>query len=122
MDQQKAKARMRLRRHRRVRGKVQGTPDRPRLAVFRSLSNVYVQVIDDTSGRTLASASTQMPEIRNQVPYGGNVKAAQLVGAKIAEVAQAKGIQKVCFDRAGYQYHGRVKAVAEAARKAGLNL
>ena len=110
----------RRRRHRRVRGRVKGTAERPRLCVRRSLAHMYVQIIDDVAGRTVASCSTQTPAIREQAAYGGNVKAAELVGAKIAELALAGGVAKVSFDRGGYRYHGRVKALAEAARKAGL--
>jgi len=116
------KVQKRIRRHRRIRRKVKGTPERPRLCVYRSLQHTYVQVIDDQAGRTLVAASTTMPELRQQTSYGGNVKAARLLGAKIAELAQAKGIQQVCFDRGGYRYHGRVKALADAARKGGLKL
>jgi len=122
MNRLHGKAGQRTRRHRRVRRKVRGTADRPRLCVFRSLANIYAQIIDDTCGRTLVSASSRTPEVRQQASYGGNAKAAELVGVKIAELAQAHGIQKVCFDRGGFKYHGRVKAVAEAARKAGLKL
>ena len=110
----------RRRRHRRVRGRVEGTAERPRLCVRRSLAHMYVQIIDDAAGCTLASCSTLTPDVRQQGGYGGNVKAAQLVGAKIAELALARGVKLVRFDRGGYRYHGRVKAVAEAARKAGL--
>ena len=116
----KARAQHRRRRHRRVRAKVSGTAERPRLCVKRSLAHIYVQLIDDTAGRTLAAASTLTPEIRQQAANGGNVKAAELVGGRIAEIAQAQGIKKACFDRGGLMYHGRVKAVAEAARKGGL--
>ena len=110
----------RQRRHRRVRARVQGSPTRPRLAVFRSLSHIYAQVIDDTAGHTLASASTLEKEVRAQLKNGGNRKAAELVGARIADKAKQAGIEAVAFDRAGYRYHGRVKALAEAARAGGL--
>ena len=106
--------------HRRVRERVRGTAERPRLSVFRSLKHIYVQVIDDISGRTLASASSRDPQLRAQVAYGGNVAAAKAVGKVLAERARAAGVTQVVFDRGGYQYHGRVKALADAAREAGL--
>lgn len=104
----------------RVRQRVIGTPERPRLNVFRSLNHIYAQVIVDDTGRTLASASTLDPEVRAKVTSGGNIEAAKAVGEAIAKRAQAAGITKVVFDRAGYLYHGRVAALAEAAREAGL--
>ncbi|HEY8393500.1 MAG TPA: 50S ribosomal protein L18 [Thermaerobacter sp.] len=117
----KTREEARKRRHRRVRKKVHGTAERPRLNVFRSLKHIYAQVIDDDAGVTLVAASTVEPELREAVGgYGGNVKAAQVVGRAIAERALAKGIERVVFDRGGYRYHGRVKALAEAAREAGL--
>lgn len=117
----KTREEARQRRHRRVRKKVHGTAERPRLNVFRSLKHIYAQVIDDDAGVTLVAASTVEPELREAVGgYGGNVKAAQVVGRVIAERALAKGIERVVFDRGGYRYHGRVKALAEAAREAGL--
>lgn len=106
--------------HRRIRVKVAGKPDRPRLCVFRSLKHTYAQIIDDTAGRTLAAASTVEKSVREGLKQGGNVAASRLVGKVIAERALAKGISAVVFDRGGYLYHGRVKAVAEAAREAGL--
>lgn len=109
------------RRHLRVRKKVFGTPERPRLNVFRSLNHIYAQIIDDTTGRTLVSASSVEPEFKAKEKTGGNVKAAALVGRMIAERALAKGIKKVAFDRGGYLYHGRVKALAEGAREGGLD-
>jgi large subunit ribosomal protein L18 len=105
--------------HTRIRKKVSGTAERPRLAIFRSLNHVYAQVIDDVAGRTLASASTTEKDLRGKT--GGNVEAAQRVGKAIAERALAVGIENVVFDRGGYVYHGRVKAITEAARAAGLN-
>ncbi len=108
------------RRARRVRKTVNGTPERPRLSVHRTLSHLYAQVIDDLASRTLVAASTNEKEFRAKLKYGGNVKAATAIGQLIAERAKAKGIAKVVFDRGGFQFHGRVKAVAEAARKAGL--
>jgi large subunit ribosomal protein L18 len=109
----------RLRRHRRVRKKVHGTADRPRLAVHRSNKHITVQVIDDDSGRTVASASTTEPEVRGSAS-GSTVAAATKVGQVVAQRAKAAGVNKVVYDRGGYVYHGRVAAVAEAAREAGL--
>lgn len=110
----------RERRAHRVRNKIVGTPERPRLTVFRSSKHIYAQLVDDLTGTTLASASTRAKELRGEVPYGGNIKAAVLVGQKIAGAAQAKGITKVAFDRGHYRYHGRIKALADAAREGGL--
>ncbi len=107
----------RLRRHKRVRGAVSGTAERPRLNVFRSAKNIYAQVIDDVNGVTIASASTVENEFAN---YGGNKDAAKAIGEKIAERAKAKGVTVVVFDRGGYLYHGRVKELAEGAREGGL--
>ncbi len=119
----KAKSRLisRKRRHRRVRVKISGTPQRPRLNVFRSCKNIYAQVIDDSSGVTLAAASSLDPELRAGQPYGGNRDAAKKVGTLIAGRAVDKGIKDVVFDRGGYLYHGRVKELAEGAREGGLN-
>ena len=108
------------RRHIHVRKHLSGTPERPRLNVFRSLNHVYAQVIDDSVGLTLASSSTIDREIREQVVGLPKTDQARVVGKLVAERAIAKGIKKVVFDRGGYKYHGRVKALAEAARKAGL--
>ena len=105
--------------HRRIRRKVQGSEARPRLAIYRSLNHIYAQVIDDENGRTLASASTTEKDLKGTT--GGNIEAAQRVGRTIAERAQAAGISSVVFDRGGYLYHGRVKALTDAAREAGLN-
>ena len=105
--------------HERIRKKLQGTSDRPRLNVYRSLNHIYVQVIDDLSGKTLVAASTAEGK-KEQRGTGGNVAAAKAVGKTIAERAKAKGVTKVVFDRGGYIYHGRVKALADAAREAGL--
>lgn len=110
----------RLRRQRRVRNRLFGTPERPRLAVFRSSKHIYAQVIDDHTGTTLASASTMDPEVKGQVKYGGNKAAATVVGRVVAERAKQAGIDKICFDRRSYKYHGRIQALAEAAREAGL--
>ena len=104
-------------RHVRVRGKISGTPERPRLCVFRSESNIYAQIIDDVNGATLAAASSVEKGFEGN---GGNIEAAKKVGAAIAERAKAKGIEEVVFDRGGYIYHGRVQALAEAAREGGL--
>lgn len=108
------------RRIRRVRKKVDGTPARPRLAVSRSNTGIYAQIIDDVARRTLCGVSSRGKEIREQVTYGGNVKAAAVVGKALAEKARALGIEQVCFDRRGRKYHGRIKALADAAREAGL--
>ena len=110
----------RARRHRRVRAKVEGTLSRPRLCVFRSLDHIYAQVVDDSQGHTLVSASTLDPEMKDEL--AGKVKAAkaELVGSLVAKRALSKGIKQVVFDRGGYKYHGRVKALAEAARQGGL--
>ena len=110
----------RVRRHRRVRKKVQGTAERPRLAVFRSNKHITAQVIDDRAGRTLAAASTTEPDLRGSAT--GNKDAATKVGQLVAERAKAAGVTKVVFDRGGNLYHGRVAAVADAAREAGLEL
>lgn len=114
------KQELRQRRHLRVRKKVSGTPSRPRLAVFRSEHHIYAQVIDDTQGRTLAAASSLDPDLRGDIKYGGNVLAAQSVGRLVGTRAKEKGIQQVVFDRGGFAYHGRVAALATAAREAGL--
>jgi large subunit ribosomal protein L18 len=111
---------LRQRRHNRVRKKVNGTPERPRLAVYRSEHHIYAQVIDDTQGCTLAAASTLDGSLRGDGKYGGNVEAAKAVGALLAERAVEKGIRKVVFDRGGFAYHGRVAALADAAREGGL--
>lgn len=110
----------RERRHRRVRSKVEGSVERPRLNVFRSLKHIYAQVIDDTAGHTLASASTIDGELSAQCAGMNKTDCARLVGKAIADRAKAAGVSTVVFDRGGYQYHGRVKALAEAAREAGL--
>lgn len=106
--------------HTRVRQRVEGTPERPRLCVYRSLGHIYAQVIDDRTSRTLAAASSLDRETRKLLKGGGNIAAAKVVGKAIAERARAAGIEKVVFDRGGYKYHGRVKALADAAREAGL--
>lgn len=110
----------RQRRHLRVRKHVNGTNERPRLNVFRSGKHIYAQLIDDVLGVTLASASSIEPELREKVSNGSNIEAAAQIGQLIAERGKAKGIELVVFDRGGYLYHGRVKALAEAARESGL--
>ena len=107
-------------RHYRLRRWVRGTAARPRLAVFRSLNHIYAQLVDDETGRTLAAADSRSKEFRGSQPRGGNVAAAKAVGALLAERAKAAGISQVVFDRGGYKYHGRVKALADAARAGGL--
>ena len=111
-----SKNQIRLRIHHRIRRRVKGTPERPRLAIFRSVKHIYAQVIDDAEGRTLVAASSNEKSAAN----GGNVAGAKSVGKLVAERAKDKGIKSVVFDRGGYLYHGRVKALADAAREAGL--
>lgn len=111
----------RKRRHNRVRVKISGTQERPRLNVFRSVSEIYAQVIDDVAGHTLASASTIDRELRTEVEGKSKTEAAKLVGQLVAQRAQAAGVKKVVFDRGGYRYHGRIKALADGAREAGLD-
>ncbi len=122
MDRQKEKRQQRIRRHRRVRKKVSGTEGQPRLVVFRSLKHISAQIIDDTVARTLAAASTLQPDLRQELgdASAGGCAAASAVGRRLAEKALAHGIKKVVFDRAGYRYHGRIKALADAAREGGL--
>ena len=110
----------RLKRHKRIRAKVMGTPDRPRLNVFRSEKNIYAQVIDDTTGTTLVSASTLDKDIKAEAAYGGNKAAAKLVGESVGKKALEKGIETVAFDRGGFLFHGRIKELADGAREAGL--
>ena len=116
-----SRAESRKRRQTRVRRKVTGTADRPRLCVFRSSKHIYAQIIDDSQGVTVASASTRDKSVVDGLSYTGNVEAAKAVGEKIAQNAQEKGIKNVVFDRNGFVYHGRVKTVADAAREAGLD-
>jgi large subunit ribosomal protein L18 len=120
MDHQKAKRRQQLRRRQHVRSKITGTAERPRLNVFRSSKHIYAQLIDDLQGVTLAAASSRTKGVLSGMPNGGNIKAASVVGQKLAEVAKSKGISKAAFDRGHYRYHGRVKALADAARAGGL--
>lgn len=116
MAKKMSRDQLRLRRHIRVRNKVSGTPERPRLSVYRSNGNIYAQIIDDVKGNTLVSASSLSLKLEN----GGNIEAAQKVGAEIAKLALDKEIKAVVFDRGGYLYHGRIKALADSAREAGL--
>jgi large subunit ribosomal protein L18 len=117
----KTKDDRRRRIHLRQRKRLRGTVERPRLSVFRSLDHIYVQVIDDMTGRTLVAASTVEPSLKSTKEMrGGNLKGAEAVGRTIAERSIEKGIKRVVFDRAGFLYHGRIRAVADAARKAGL--
>ena len=111
---------LRKKRHRRVRYKVTGTAERPRLNVSRSLQHIYAQLIDDTTGRTLAAASTVESDVRGDLKNGGNIEAAKTVGKQIAQRAQENGITSVVFDRGGYKYHGRIQALADSAREGGL--
>jgi large subunit ribosomal protein L18 len=117
MIRQISKNEIRERIHTRIRKKLRGTPERPRLAIFRSVAHIYAQVIDDSKGVTLAAASSTE---KSDLKTGGNVEAAKAIGKRVAERAKEKGIDKVVFDRGGYLYHGRVKALADAAREAGL--
>jgi len=120
MLQMVSKDTVRRRIHARIRRRTYGRAQLPRLSVFRSINHIYVQIIDDTQGQTLVSASTRDKEVRTTLKTGGNVAAAKVVGEALAKRAQAAGISRVVFDRGGYAYHGRVKALAEAARAAGL--
>lgn len=122
MKHEKQIGKQRQRRRWRVRNRVKRDAIRPRLTVFRSLKNIYVQIIDDLEGKTLASASTQDKELRSQITFGGNKDAAAAVGRAIAERAKAAGIEEVALDRGEYKYHGRIAALADAAREAGLKL
>jgi large subunit ribosomal protein L18 len=110
----------RRRRKLRVRKRVFGTGQKPRLTVSRSLKHIYAQVVDDERGVTVCSASTRGKDLRESVPYGGNIAAAKAVGTALAEKAKAAGVTRICFDRNGYKFHGRVKALADAVREAGL--
>lgn len=109
-----------IRRHLRLRKKINGTDERPRLSVYRSLHHIYAQIIDDNKSHTLVTVSTLEPEVRAKLKNGGNIEAAKIVGAAIAKKALEKGIKQVVFDRGGQIYHGRVKALADAARESGL--
>ncbi|MFM8292319.1 MAG: 50S ribosomal protein L18 [Planctomycetia bacterium] len=120
MDHARIILRQRTRRRYRVRRGIRGTAERPRLTVFRSHKHIYAQIIDDTAGRTLASASSQDKALRAGLGFGGNKQAAEAIGRAVAERARAAGVTKVCFDRGSFRYHGRLAALAEAARAAGL--
>jgi len=110
----------RIVRHRRIRNKISGTAERPRLCVYRSLKHIYAQLIDDERGHTVVGVSSLSPELRETLSYGGNVAAAKAVGKLVAQKAQEQNITKVVFDRAGYKYHGRVAALANEVREAGI--
>ncbi len=110
----------RIKRHRTLRKKLGGTKARPRLCIFRSSKNLYAQLVDDVEGHTVISLSTNVAALKGKTPYGGNVKAAMVLGEEFAKLAKEKGFGKIVFDRAGYLYHGRVKAFADAARKNGM--
>ena len=122
MDQRKFIDRQRQRRRFRVRKRLKGTPERPRLSVRRSHKHVYCQLIDDESGKTIAAASTRDQDLRGQLKSGGNKDAAVAVGKAVAAKASAAGVKAVCFDRGQYKYHGRVAALADAVREAGISL
>jgi large subunit ribosomal protein L18 len=122
MNAQKMKTRRLVRRHRHTRKKVSGTPAKPRLSVFRSHRNLSCQLIDDVAGKTLLAVSTRSEGVLEQAAYGGNRAAAAELGKTLAEQAKERGIDTVVMDRSGYKYHGRIKALAEGARKAGLKL
>lgn len=115
-----SKEQSRIKRHQRIRKRLQGTGEKPRLSVYKSLNHIYAQLIDDTAGKTLLSASTLEKEIRTALKHGGNLEAAKKVGVSLAQKALGKKITTVVFDRAGYRYHGCVKALADAAREQGL--
>jgi large subunit ribosomal protein L18 len=115
-----SKEQSRIKRHQRIRKRLQGTGEKPRLSVYKSLNHIYAQLIDDTAGKTLLSSSTLEKEIRTALKHGGNLEAAKRVGASLAQKALGKKITTVVFDRAGYRYHGCVKALADAAREQGL--
>lgn len=120
MNHERAVRQLRQRRRWRVRKRLKGSAEQPRLSVFRSLKHIYAQVVDDDSGRTLASASTRDKGLSGQVKYGGNKDSAAAVGKAVAERAIAAGVKQIKFDRGSYKYHGRVAALADAAREAGL--
>lgn len=118
--QRKDKAEARLRRKKRIRKRVNGSQEKPRLCVYKSLSQIYVQLIDDLNGKVLTGISTLNKDLRPQIKYGGNIEAAKKIGDCIGKKAIEMGLTKVIFDRNGFKYHGRIKALAEAAREAGL--
>ena len=115
-----SKEQSRLRRHERIRKRLHGTGEKPRLTVYKSLNHIYAQLIDDAAGKTILSASTLEKDIRTSIKHGGNLEAAKKVGASLAQKALGKKITTVVFDRAGYRYHGCIKALADAAREQGL--
>jgi large subunit ribosomal protein L18 len=121
MEHSRTILRQRLRRRHRVRRFIRGTAERPRLSVFRTDKHIYAQVIDDVSGKTLASASSRDKQLRDSLGFGGNKQAAEVIGRAVAERAKAAGVTQVCFDRGEFKYHGRVAALADAARAAGLD-
>lgn len=120
MDRLRAKKKARLARKSRVKKQVQGTPERPRLSVFRSSKHIYAQIVDDATGQTLAAASTMARDVRDGVKNSATVEAARIVGLALGRKALSRDITKVVFDRNGYAYHGKIKALADAAREAGL--
>jgi large subunit ribosomal protein L18 len=120
MDAQKLKHRRQLRRRQHVRSGIVGTSSKPRLSVFRSSKHIYAQLIDDINGVTIAAASSKSKDLQGSLKYGGNIKAATLVGQKIAEIAKSKNVAEAAFDRGHYRFHGRIQALAIAATKAGL--
>lgn len=120
MENCKVKQIRRRRRKRGIRKRLYGTAERPRLSVYRSLKNICAQIIDDEAGVTICAASTDSKELRDQIKYGGNVEAAKVVGAALANLALAKNVRSVCFDRNGFRFHGRLKGLADAAREGGL--
>ena len=120
MNITKDRERKRVGRHKRIRKKIAGTNDQPRLCIHRSLTNLYAQIVDDNAGNVLFGMSTRNKSILSKIKSGGNIAAAEVLGEAFAAEARKKGIKKVCFDRGGYLYHGRVKAFAEGARKGGM--
>jgi large subunit ribosomal protein L18 len=120
MDHSRSILRQRQRRRFRVRRSIRGTTERPRLTIFRTHKHIYAQVVDDSTGRTLASASSMDKALRDGLGFGGNKQAAEAIGKAVAERAKAAGVSQVCFDRGSFRYHGRVAVLAEAARAAGL--
>lgn len=120
MNSKKIKINRRIRRKRGIRKTLRGTAEQPRLTVFRSNKHIYAQIIDDDSGVTLCNAGSRNIDTRDDIAYGGNIAAAKIIGTKLAEQAKAKNIEKVCFDRNGYRFHGRIKGLADAMREGGI--
>jgi large subunit ribosomal protein L18 len=120
MIQKPSRSKLRKKRHMKIRNKISGTPERPRMCVFRSNKHIYAQIVDDTKAATLAAASTKEPDIAGALEKTSNVEAAKAVGSAIGKKAKDRGITKVVFDRGGYIFHGKVKALADAARESGL--